>query len=46
MTLQQQNSGTVRVEGFVSFIYVQSELITVSAGVDYVYIISTVIYTL
>jgi len=43
-TLRQQNSGTLRGEVFVSFMYIQSELMNVSAGVDYVYSYSTMIY--
>jgi len=37
LTLRQQNRGTLRGEVFVSFIYMQSELMNVSAGVGYVY---------
>jgi len=43
-TLRQQNSGTLRGEVFVSFMYIQSELMNVSAGVGYVYSYSTIIY--
>jgi len=32
-TLRQQNSGILRGEGFVLFIYIQSELMNVSARV-------------
>jgi len=37
LTLQQQNSETLRGEVLVLFIYVQSELMKVSAGVGYAY---------
>jgi len=36
LTQRQQNSGTLRGEVLVSFIYIQSELMNVSAGVGYV----------
>jgi len=35
--LRRQNRGTLRGEVFVSFIYIQSELMNVSAGAGYVY---------
>jgi len=37
LTLWQQDSGTLRGEVFFSFTYIQSELMNVSAGIDYVY---------
>jgi len=43
-TLRQQISGTLRGEVFVSFMYIQSELMNVSAGVGYVYSYSAIIY--
>jgi len=43
LTLRKQDSWTLRREVFVLFIYIQSELMNVSAGVGYD-TISTVIY--
>jgi len=37
LTLRQQNSGTLRGEVLILSIYIQSELMNVSAGVGYVY---------
>jgi len=37
LTLGQQNNGTLRREVLVLFIYIQSELMNVCAGVGYVY---------
>jgi len=45
LTLLQQNSGTLRGEVLVLLIYIQSELMNVSAGVGHVYNSYSNLYT-